>query len=161
MQAWYGEVRPAEVDTHQPGEKHSDEDGCESQSVVLFPDYFVIQTEYVLPDETGRRLMSRMSRIVHFRTSRGFARNFETLTAKLLASSTNCRSLPATSRKDRLSCCSAPGRTVGCRQSHIGRPLLQGNAKRDQAREQSPAELATRARRRSGRHLSSASVNGF
>src|SRR5579872_548159 len=125
MQAWNGEVRPAEVDTHQPREKHSDKDGCQSQSVVLFPDYLVVQTEYVFPDEAGRRLMSRMSRIVHFRTSRGFTCTFATTTAKLLASSTNCRSLPATSRKGRPSCCSAQGRTAGCRQSHIFRSWLQ------------------------------------
>jgi hypothetical protein len=32
----------------------------------LFADYFVIQTEDMLPDEAGRLVMSRMRRLVHF-----------------------------------------------------------------------------------------------
>jgi hypothetical protein len=54
------------MDAHQPGKEHAYEDGNERQSVVLFADYFVIQTEDMLPDEAGWLVMSRMRRLVHF-----------------------------------------------------------------------------------------------
>jgi hypothetical protein len=66
MQARDREIRPAQMDAHEPGQKHSHEHGDQGQSVILLANYFVIQTENMFSDETRGRLMSCMCRVVHF-----------------------------------------------------------------------------------------------
>ena len=59
------EIRPAQVQSHDPGKHHPHKYGHEGQRVVLLADYFVVETEDVLPDETLRRgVVCRMCRYV-------------------------------------------------------------------------------------------------
>ena len=46
---------PGQVDAHEPGEHHAGDYGDERQAVVLQPDDFVVETEYVIADEALRR----------------------------------------------------------------------------------------------------------
>ena len=43
---------PNQVDAHQQGEKHADEDGGEREEKILNADDFVIEAENLLADET-------------------------------------------------------------------------------------------------------------
>jgi hypothetical protein len=46
------------MNSHEPGQNHSDEHGYKSKGVVLLSDDFVVETEDVLPDEAlGRSVM--------------------------------------------------------------------------------------------------------
>jgi hypothetical protein len=49
LQTGDGSVRPAQVDAHQPGKDHPDQGGDQGQSVILFADDLMVETEDVLP----------------------------------------------------------------------------------------------------------------
>ena len=68
VQTRYGETCPPQMQAHDPGEHHADEDRHQGQRVILFADYFVVEAENVLSDKALRRCMvlRRMCRnIVH------------------------------------------------------------------------------------------------
>ena len=57
MQPRNRSVRPSQVDAHQPGKQHADQDRDQGQRVILLADDFVVQAENVLPDKASRRRM--------------------------------------------------------------------------------------------------------
>ena len=57
MQPWNRKVGPSQVDAHQPGKKHADQNCHQGQPVILLPDDLVVQAENVLPNKAGRRRM--------------------------------------------------------------------------------------------------------
>src|SRR5882762_1532152 len=66
-----GEVRPSQVNAHQPREHHAGEDSDQSQPVILLADHLVIETEDMLTNEAGRSSMGRYvcRHVVHWLTS--------------------------------------------------------------------------------------------
>src|SRR5271157_2930667 len=91
---------PREVDSHEPGKRHSNQSGDQGQSVILLADHLVVQTEDVLPNETCRRPVMRRVRcyVVHILTSKELCRSppaltwTEKITALPLPSSSNHQS---------------------------------------------------------------------
>ena len=55
IEHWNWPGRPAEVETHEPGKNHADENGKQRQRVVLLADHFVIEAKDVLTNKTGWR----------------------------------------------------------------------------------------------------------
>jgi hypothetical protein len=73
MQPGNGQIGPAQMQAHDPGEHHPHEYRHQSESVVLLADHLVVEAENVLPNEALRRgmVLRRMCRyIVH-----GFSSN--------------------------------------------------------------------------------------
>ena len=66
------QIRPGQMQAHQPGERHSNEDGYQSQPEILLPDHLVVNTENVLTDECLRWgvLFDRLRHVVHVASSR-------------------------------------------------------------------------------------------
>ncbi len=62
VQSGNGGVRPSQVDAHQPGKEHANQNRHQGQAVILLADDFVVQTENVLADKTGRRRVVRCVR---------------------------------------------------------------------------------------------------
>src|SRR6201998_1784937 len=56
-QAGDRQIRPDQVNAHQPGENHADEHGDQGEPIVLLADHFVVETEDVFADEALGRLM--------------------------------------------------------------------------------------------------------
>ena len=55
-------ARPHQVDTHQPRKHHANDDGEQTQAIILLPDYLVIEAEYVLANEPLRCSVMRSMR---------------------------------------------------------------------------------------------------
>jgi hypothetical protein len=55
------------MDTHDPGKRHADQGGEQSQRVILLANNFVVQAKNMLPNETGRSVVGRRSgHVVHY-----------------------------------------------------------------------------------------------
>src|ERR1700690_2028398 len=132
MQPGDGQIRPAQVQSHDPRKHHPHEYRQQRQGIVLFANYLVVEAEDVLSDEPLRRgVVYRMCRYVVHRIYLNpeiclkNSTTYDPAIAALPASSSNCQNPPANTRRDRLSCCSAPGRTAGCRRFHTCRSWWQ------------------------------------
>ncbi len=55
MEPWNRQVRPPEVNAHQPRKEHPNQNCHQGEPVVLLADDLVIQAENVFPNEAGGR----------------------------------------------------------------------------------------------------------
>src|SRR4029077_9444266 len=117
------------MDAHDPRQHHACYHSDQSESVVLQADDLMVKAEDILADEAcGRSVNGCVYRHVRhglclameWHSRPGVA--LRTTETSWTATSTTSRNLPATSRSNRTSCCSGPGRKAGCKQSRTCRP---------------------------------------
>ena len=73
VQSRDSQIRPAQVEAHEPGEEHPNQHRRQGEPVILLADDFMVEAEDVLADEAGwRSMLSRVSVrcIVHWVTSK-------------------------------------------------------------------------------------------
>ena len=121
-------IGPDQVNPHEPGKNHPNQDRQQSQPVILLTNHLVVETEDILADESLRSfVMCRLRRQILHVSPHGSGTlmpvRTKPVTARPPAAPAICRNLPGTSHSDKPSCCSVPGRKVGCTQFHSGRSL--------------------------------------